>query len=145
MKNLDVDIEQTRQEILRELDPNFSLQQDDKTKKLTPKEAASISPGFATPKNAESNNMKPDSIDTSKRYDVYCAERNQEVVVYRNALFKGIKTLYQARQYEFMSEFMELQQADGQTVFLSRTSVIKFCEHGVTPNGEVISSGKLPE
>jgi hypothetical protein len=84
-------------------------------------------------------------IDTSKRYDVYCIERNQEVVVYRNARFKGVKKLYQVRQYDFMSEFMELEQADGQTIFLSRNLVIKFCEHGVIPKAETISSKKLPE
>lgn len=134
LKNLDVDIEQTRQEILRELDPNFS-----------PKEATSMSPRFEKPKNANLNDMKQDSIDTNKRYDVYCTERNQEVVVYRNALFKGIKRLYQARQYDFISEFMELEQADGKAIFLSRNLVIKFCEHGVTPNGETISNKKLPD
>ena len=100
---------------------------------------------FELPQNPEPPKAKLDSIDTSKRYDVYCTERNQEILVYRNALFKGFKRLHQTREYDFMSEFMELEQADGQTIFLSRTSVIKFCEHGVTPNGEAISSKKLPE
>jgi ATP-dependent Clp protease ATP-binding subunit ClpA len=139
LKNLDVNIEQTRQEVLRELDPNFSPQKDDETK-----EATSMSPRFEMPKNAESNDMKQDSIDTTKRYDVYCTERNQEVVVYRNALFKGIKRLYQVRQYDFQSDFLEMEQADGKTIFLSRNSVIKFCEHGVTPGAETISIKKLP-
>jgi hypothetical protein len=39
-----------------------------------------------------------------------------------------------------MSEFMELEQANGQTIFISRSSVIKFCEHGITPGGETISA-----
>jgi ATP-dependent Clp protease ATP-binding subunit ClpA len=144
LKNLDVDIEKTRQEILRELVPNFSTQPDGETKNLPSKETASMSSRFEMPQNPEPNKSKQDSIDTSKRYDVYCTERNQEIMVYRNALFKGIKKLYQARQYDFMSEFMELEQADGQTIFLSRSSVIKFCEHGVTPNAETISNKKLP-
>src|SRR6516165_9289880 len=80
LKNLDVDIEQARLEILKELDPNLS-------------EAVRST---ATPKpTGEQTKPKPqvDLIDTSKRYDVYCTERNNEVVVYRNALFKGRKKL----------------------------------------------------
>jgi hypothetical protein len=145
LKNLGVGLEQTRREILKELDPNFSPQPDDEVKSSTPKETTSMPSRFELPQNPEPPKAKLDSIDTSKRYDVYCTERNQEILVYRNALFKGFKRLQQTREYDFMSEFMELEQADGQTIFLSRTSVIKFCEHGVTPNGEAMSSKKLPE
>src|SRR5881396_1934391 len=67
LKNLDVDIEQTRQEILKELDPNFTTQEE-----------ASAEPG--APEKPE---KKGEIVDVSKRYDVYCEERNQEVV-YRN-------------------------------------------------------------
>jgi hypothetical protein len=144
MRNLGVDIEKTRQEILRELIPNFSSQPDGKTIDLPPKETASMPSEFETPQNPEPDKPKQDSIDTSKRYDVYCAERSQEIVVYRNARFKGIKKLYQARQYDFMSEFMELEQADGQVIFLARSSVIKFCEYGVAPRSETISAKKPP-
>jgi hypothetical protein len=145
MRNLGVDIEKTRQEILRELDPNFLPQLDDKTKNPTSKDTTSMPPRFDMPQNPKPDNTKQDSIDTSKRYDVYCTERNQEIVLYRKALFKGIKRLYQNRQYDFMSEFIELEQADGQTIFLARSSVIKFCEHGVTLNTETTSTKKLPE
>jgi hypothetical protein len=144
-KNLGVDIEQTRREILQELDPNFSPQRDDETSNVTSKETTSMPSRFEMPQNPEPDKSKQDSIDTSKRYDVYCTERNQEIVVYRNALFKGIKKLYQNRQYDFMSEFIEMEQADGQMIFLARSSVIKFCEHGVTPSAETISTKKLPE
>ena len=144
MNNLGVDIEKTRQEILRELDPFISPHPDGETKNIPSKETTSMPSRFEMPQNPELNNSKQDSIDTSKRYDVYCTERNQEIMVYRNALFKGIRKLYQARQYDFMSDFLELEQTDGQTIFLSRSSVIKFCEHGVTPNAETISTKKLP-
>ena len=73
-------------------------------------------------------------VDTSKRYDVYCTEQTQEVVVYRNALFKGAKSLLPKNQDDSLSEFLEIEQADGQTIFIARYSVIKFCEAGVTPN-----------
>ncbi len=140
MVNLGVDLLKARQEILLELDPNFAPHTDDGTKSLTPKEAPPMSSKFETPQNPEPARLKQDSIDTSKRYDVYCNERNQEVVVYRNVLFKGIKTLFQTRQYQFMSEFMELEQADGRILFIARSSVIKFCEHGITPCTETISN-----
>ena len=123
--NLGVDIEHTRQEILRELDPNFSP-----------------SPGETGPSSVKATTSQRDAIDTSRRYDVYCTERNQEVVVYRNALFKGIKKLFPNSPSDFRSEFMELEQADGRTVFLARSSVIKFCEHGTTPNAEPVSGNK---
>jgi hypothetical protein len=38
---------------------------------------------------------------------------------------------------------VELEQADGQTIFIARYSVIKFCEPGVTPNPEKVL-GKKP-
>ncbi len=122
LKNLEVDIEQARQEILRELDPNFSSGHEE----------------TEMPVNPESSNSKGNAIDTSKRYDVYCTERNQEVVVYRNALFKDIRKLFSGNQYDTVSEFLELEQANGETIFLSRFSVVKFCEHGKTPGGETI-------
>jgi hypothetical protein len=84
-----------------------------------------------------------DLVDTSKRYDVYCTEQTQQVVVYRNALFKGAKSLFSKHQDDSLSEFVELEQADGQTIFLARYSIIKFCEPGVPPDPE-IAPGKEP-
>ena len=123
LKNLDVEIERARQEILRELNPNLSPESDHNTKSSTPKKTTTM--------------PSPDLIDTGKRYDVYCTERNQEVVVYRNALFRGVKMLFQTRQYDFMSEFVELEQVDGQTIFLARTTIIKFCEHRPAPDANL--------
>jgi hypothetical protein len=94
LKNLDVDTERTRQEILRELDPNYQP---------TPEDAA-------TPSKPESRTFQQDRIDTSKRYDVYCTERNQQVVVYRNALFKGTKELFSRGEYDSLSEFLRLSR-----------------------------------
>jgi hypothetical protein len=36
------------------------------------------------------------------------------------------------------SEFLELEQSNGQTVYLSLFSVHKFCEHGAEIVGEII-------
>ncbi|MGA2604516.1 MAG: hypothetical protein ABSG14_09835 [Verrucomicrobiia bacterium] len=78
-------------------------------------------------------------IDTSKRYDVYCHEMGVRIVVYRKALFKGVKRLLSSAQFDIGSDFIELEQANGQTVYLSKMSVIKFCEPGVEFTSEEIS------
>lgn len=128
LKNLEVDIEQTRQEILKELDPNFSVPEA-KTRPLPVKATTSEVP------NPSLANPKPDVVDISKRYDVYCAERYEKVLVYRNALFKGVKKLFRG-DGDALSDFLELEQSDGQKIFVAKYSVIKFCEPGGTPNAE---------
>jgi len=119
LKNLGVDVEATRNHILRELDPNF----------------AGASDRSAEPHAAEPPKLRSESVDTSKRYDVYCSERNQEVV-YRHALFKGTKKLLQQSEHDVLADFLEIEQSDGKTIFIARASVVKFCEHGVTPEPE---------
>jgi hypothetical protein len=81
-----------------------------------------------------------DPIDTTKRYDVYCAERGQHVIVYRNALFKGVRTLYARSKIEALSGFVELEQSNGQTLFIQRLSVIRFCEPGTVLTAESVPS-----
>ena len=125
LKNLAVDIEKTRLEILRELDPNFAG-------------TAKDTKFFEMPQNADLPKPRLDSIDTSKRYDVYCSEGDQQVVVYRNALFKGWSKLLSTRQHDFGAEFLELEQSNGQTVYISQFSVLRFCEHGAKIVGEII-------
>lgn len=121
LKNLGVDIEVTRNHILRELDPNFVA-----------------APGSTvTPQSAKPSEPGPEPIDTGKRYDVYCTEGNQ-LVVYRNVLFKSTKKLLSRGEYGVFYQFLEIEQANGQVVFIARTSLIKFCEHGVTPGPEKV-------
>lgn len=78
-------------------------------------------------------------IDTGKRYDVYCGEQSQRIVVYRNSLFKGRRTLFDGQKFDFSTRFVELELADGRAVFLSWHSIIKFCEPGAEPVVEVVS------
>jgi ATP-dependent Clp protease ATP-binding subunit ClpA len=141
LMNLGVDIETTRQEILKELDPNFRPTVE--TVKLALSSPSAMQESSELSQNPESPKPQRDFIDTSKRYDVYCTEQTQEVVVYRNALFKGTKSLLPKHLDDSLSEFVELEQADGRTVLLARYSVIKFCEPGVTPNPETVP-GKKP-
>jgi hypothetical protein len=125
LKNLGVDIERTRQEIWKELDPNYHST------------AQAMKPSEKSP-NADLSKASSDAIDTNKRYDIYCTEKNQQTVVYRNALFKGRPKLLSTREHDFGAEFLELEQSNGQTIYLSRITVIKFCEHGGEFSGEII-------
>ena len=92
----------------------------------------------ARPQDANPPKPQTGAIDSTKRYDVYCAERNQQVVVYRNALFKGRRKLLSEHQHDVRAEFLELEQSNGQTVYLSLHSVIKFSEPGAEIIGEVV-------
>jgi ATP-dependent Clp protease ATP-binding subunit ClpA len=125
LKNLDVDIEQCRQEILKELDPNFVSATRDVKPPESPPNMDSPKPGLYL-------------IDISKHYDVYCNELNGVHVVYRNALVKGRCRLLSSREHELGAEFIVLEQSNGQTVYLSLPSVYKFCEHGVEIISEIV-------
>jgi hypothetical protein len=130
LRNLGVDLEKTRLEILKELDPNFEPAPD--TAKTSPSRMTTGPTKSTSPPQGE-------PVDTSKRYDVHCTDWSQGVTVYSNVRFKGMKHLFQKSQYDALSGYLELEQADGQTIFVSRSSIIKFCEHGAMPGPE--SSG----
>ena len=136
-----VELEQTRAEILRELDPNFEANRIEKTNQPAKQTTAMQTPP-ETPHDPNPASGPPNPVGASKRYDVYCTERGTELVVYRNAIFKGIKRLLNSSQNDAMGQFIELEQADGQTIFISRFSIIKFCEPGTTPGGETIAPAK---
>jgi hypothetical protein len=125
LKNLGINTEQTRAEILRELDPNI------------PRTAMDTNPS-ESPQTANLPKPQLDAVDTGKRYDVYCVEGDQGLVVYRNALFKGRRRLLNTRPHEVGSEFIELEQSNGQTVYVALFSVRKFCEHGGEMTGESV-------
>jgi hypothetical protein len=71
-------------------------------------------------------------IDASKRYDVYCHRYGYaKLMVFRNILFKRATPLFgRDDAYARVGEFVELQQTSGQTFFVSRMSIIAFCEQG---------------
>jgi hypothetical protein len=82
-------------------------------------------------------------IDTSKRYDVYCFDADRQAVVYRNALFKGSATLlpHPGGRVHF-PDYIELEQANGQSIFLPRSSIFRFCLPGTTFVGEAVVTNK---
>ena len=82
-------------------------------------------------------------IDTRRRYDVYCVEPNRGIVVYRNALFKGAGSLLPGAGGRIVHhDFVELEQANGQSVFISRNSIFRFCEPGTAVIAEVVALNK---
>jgi hypothetical protein len=87
--------------------------------------------------------IESNTIDIGRRYDIYVAETQSRVVVYRNAFFRGLKELEErgSRYYSF-HDFVEIEQSDGSSVFVRKYSLICFCDAGkkltcdlVTPAG----------
>jgi hypothetical protein len=140
LSNLEVDIEQTRQEILRELDPNFQGTFADANP--SPADASFPSQRAGSLLNPQMVRPSFDPVDTKKRYDIYCTEGSDEIVVYRNALIKGRKGLLAWGRHDFFSDFLELEQADGRTIFIATRNAVKFCEAGGTSAPEDLSGTK---
>ena len=79
-------------------------------------------------------------------YDIYVAQGtslDSGVVVFRNAFFRGMKELEEkkSRYYSF-TDYVEIEQSDGSSVFVRKYSLIYFCDAGtkltcerVTPAG----------
>ena len=71
------------------------------------------------------------TVDLSKRYDIYCTRYGAKgTIVYRNVLIKKQRSLFTSSDYDVLSKFIELEHANGSKVFVSRTGVTAFCEHG---------------
>jgi hypothetical protein len=126
LKGLQVDIEQTRQDILRELDPNFVP--DDSHTEHPDLES---SPALVHATLARSR----DVIDADVPYDVYCVEYGSHVVIYRNARFKGTKRL-PGSCHDRRALFVELALGDGQISYVAQDSILKFCRSGTASNRE---------
>jgi hypothetical protein len=73
-------------------------------------------------------------LDTAKRYDIYCSELGR-AVLYRNALFKAVVRLSVGQSTDFHQQFIQIEQENGQMVFLAKDSVFKFCEPGTSLMG----------
>jgi hypothetical protein len=82
-------------------------------------------------------------VDTGKRYDVYCIEPSRQNVVYRNARFKGaVALLPHPGGRMHYPDYVELEQANGQSIFIPRSSIFRFCEPGTLVIAEAVSSDK---
>ena len=78
-----------------------------------------------------------DAVDIENPYDIYVLE-GRTTVVYRRAFFRGIARLAATQRHELWSEFIEIMQANGSSVFVRRHGVVKFCEPGTTLEGETL-------
>ena len=125
LKDLNVNIEQTRQEILKELDPNLLYAADGPNPRFQVRTPKSELPSSSPPPG--------DSVDLSKRYDVHCTDWSQGVTIHRNVRFKGVRHLFPKSQYDALSGFVELEHADSQTLLVARSSILQFGEHDATP------------
>ena len=76
-------------------------------------------------------------IDSNKRYDVYC-NRRDEIIVYRSVLFKGMKSILPGARPDIGNSFLELEQANGETIFIARMHINTFCEHGTNVSFETL-------
>src|SRR5687768_3325788 len=99
LQSLGVKTEAARLNVLKELDPNFSITLEETA--MAEKE----------PKGQR------EPVDITKRYDVHCREGDQ-IVVYRNVLFKGVKTLFPKMESDVWSDYVELEQANGETILV---------------------------
>lgn len=90
------------------------------------------------PKPAEDDSK----VDTTKRYDVYCTQYGAPgLIVYRNVRFVRSRTLLGSGGHmDIVSQVIELEQANGQTVFISRHGIARFCEPGTDLSVEALPS-----
>jgi ATP-dependent Clp protease ATP-binding subunit ClpA len=110
LNNLDIDIEQTCLAVMKELDPK-------------------IAEGGTSAQAMQ--------IDASRRYDVYCDDGGQRLMVYRNTSIKGLRKFQIEDSDDSGIDFIELEQSNGQNVYVSAGTVVKFCEHGTEIDGEM--------
>jgi len=94
---------------------------------------------FDLPPDPRQPELGEPQIDVRKRYDVYFYEGERRLAVYRNALFKGVRALYRRGQFDTFSEYMELEQSNGQTIFVNRHRIISFCETGTELTAETLT------
>ena len=132
MRDLGVDLQQLRKEILRELIPNFDGTPEERTATETRSEVSK-----RVREDWRSKFPKPDPVDLSRRYDVYCIHHGERVV-YRNVIIKATKGFFASDGADWLSLYLELEQPDGKTIFLQKHSVFKFCDPGATAGGEPV-------
>jgi hypothetical protein len=118
LQKFDLDLKVIKECVLKEIDPSYP----------------------STAMEDEVAKRKRVMVDINKRYDLYCRDVDGDSI-YRNVRFKGVKNLFTEPQFTY-ADFVEIEQADGTAVFIGRHSIARFCEHGVTPDVELIPRKK---
>lgn len=80
------------------------------------------------------------TVDIGKRYDIYVAETQSRVVVYRNAFFRGLKELEKVGRSFSFHDFVEIEQSDASSVFVRKYSLICFCDAGTSLTCEPVTA-----
>jgi hypothetical protein len=89
-------------------------------------------------------------IDLTKSYDIYRSEHGSKTVVHRNVLIRGVRSLFGSGGFgrSSIDELLELQQPNGQIVFIARFGIVTICEHGTdvsaNPFGVLSRAGRAP-
>jgi len=76
------------------------------------------------------SSWKRPEIDSTKRYDIYVSEPQRQIV-YRNVLLKAAMHLLGTDVADRAPRFVQLEQSNGQSVYVPRGAIVKVCEHGV--------------
>jgi ATP-dependent Clp protease ATP-binding subunit ClpA len=126
LASFNVNLENTRKEILKELDPNKQSPLDE-----AGKSQPSSSKSMSTP------NL-PQPVDTTARYDVFCREQPDKVVVYRNVLFKSVRSFFPRPDAPTDWDYAELEEVDGQCVFVAKSTIVRFSPQGAAFEAEDI-------
>ncbi len=83
------------------------------------------------------------TIDLSQRYDVYVNEHPHGMVVFTNVRILEQKSLFaDGNRFDLFNRFIELEQADGSRVLISRHGLSRICLHGVPVLAELVRSSK---
>jgi hypothetical protein len=81
-----------------------------------------------------------EEVDLDKKYDIYVTEPFTGLIVYRSASLRETKSLARTARYDCAAEFIEILQSNGDSVFIRRNAIVKFCEPGAKLISEKISS-----
>ena len=94
-------------------------------------------PGGPDPDPESRPSHKP--IDGSKLCNVYCSQHGSPSVVYRNMRIKGATPLLEKDDgFARIGDFVELESASGQKVYVARFSIMALCERGAKFPGEFL-------
>lgn len=74
---------------------------------------------------------------TRQLYDVYCSEGDLKRVVYRDAYFTGGRKSLKAGPGDTGAEFLELEQSNGQRVYVPARAIIRFCDAGTEIDSQI--------
>lgn len=111
---LDIRLDDTRKEVLKELDPN------------KPSPAAKAAAPQSTSSTPMITSTLHQHVDTTARYDVFCREQPDKLVVYRNVVFKSVRSFFPRPDAPADWEYAELEQGDGKCVFVAKSSIVRF-------------------